>query len=90
MSGGFDIVMRRMPQIMTVLAVVYYVATVTVSLTMGDELNRNFGDAVPPEFRLRAFMIIFVQPLVSATILLFGAALLWRIDRWIANQGAAK
>ncbi|MEI9850081.1 MAG: hypothetical protein WDN24_03485 [Sphingomonas sp.] len=85
MSRPFTAIMRVLPQIMTAFAASFYLATVLVSIAVGNEFSDSFSQAVPPEYRLKSFLIVFVQPLTSVMIILFGAGLLWRLDRLIAG-----
>ena len=85
MMRFFQATMRRMPEILTAFAVIFYVTTVFIAIVSGNEFSDAMGMPIPAEIKLKAFLIVFVQPIVPAVVTLFGAALLWRVDKCIAN-----
>ena len=86
MTASFDWLMRRMPQIMVVCAVLFYLSSVISSVAANEAIRSLTDDYVPVVAKLRAVVLIFFQPLVPALLLAAGAAALWRFDRWWAAR----
>jgi len=83
----FDRIMRATPKIMTGVAVLFYLGSVITALAAGQEIFLLGRGDLPAVLKARTFVLVFVQPMVPALLLLFGAALLWRIDLWLRRGG---
>jgi hypothetical protein len=81
--------MKKMPLILAWTALIYYVGTVVTAIAAGQEFSMLAGEEIPWLLKARALLLVFFQPFVSAGVLLFGAAVLWRFDRWFASRVGA-
>jgi len=83
----FDRLMRATPRIMTGVAVLFYLGSVITAIAAGQEVFLLGRGDLAAVVKARAFVLVFVQPMVPALLLLFGAALLWRVDLWLGRGG---
>ena len=87
----FDRLMRVMPMIMTGFALFYYVLTVVITLWAGHKYANDLGmETLPSSEKFNLILVVFIKPLTSVLALLFGAALLWRLDKFAQVKGSAE
>jgi hypothetical protein len=82
----FEKLMRKMPQIITVVAIFFYVASVIITIADAEALRSLSDNFVPVTAKARAVILIFFQPMIPALLLGAAAAALWRFDRWWATR----
>jgi hypothetical protein len=88
MSRTFDQLMREAPRILTVAAFLIYIGTVITTVAASKDIGAVMREGMTAAFKARIFVLTFIQPMVVPLFLLFGAALLNRLDRGI--EGATR
>jgi hypothetical protein len=82
--------MRHTPRIMMAVALLYYVGSVIRLIVADQEMNVFANDMMSTGVRLRTIFLVLVNPMIPALVMLFGAAILWRWDIYVARNEAAE
>jgi uncharacterized protein (DUF486 family) len=83
--------MRRAPEILFVVSILFLVGSTVFALLSAQETMQLANDMpLPISVRIAWFIKVFVTPLAPAALPLFGAGILWRMDRRAAPSATAE
>lgn len=81
--------MRRASVILFVMAVLVLAASLAGNLLVFMQAESSQYNS-QPDFQFIQMLLSLASALQTAAFPLFGAAMLWRADRWLTTQGVAK